>query len=708
MTSYVGYQFGNYKLTTSLGAGTFGDVYLGEHIYDKTLAAIKVLKTRLTDPKDLKEFINEARSFRFRHPHIVQLLDFGIANADMPFLVMDYAPGGSLSQRHPHGEQLLLDVIVNYVKQIASALQYAHDQHVIHRDVKPENMLLGKEKAILISDFGIAVVVHSTRSGTGQNIAGTPFYMAPEQFRGRAEPASDQYALGILVYEWICGVRPFTADAPFPEERFLQLGYQHNHVPPPLLSQKISFLPTTVEHVILKALAKEPKERFSRIEEFAQALADAWHASNEKTKQPQSTILPTASSLDTLVVMPISPQEQTRKRDMVSKLADIAQGLRRQGRMEKALEAYKQMLKLEPTSLEALNGKGLLLFQLGKHQEGLDLLDEALKLVPDDTFTLENKANLLIQSGKDREGVVIFDALVKNALNALAPWIAARKAKALIQRADTLRQMNLNEDAIKLYDEVLLINREYSLGLEKANSDNQLEESYRHPYEARAKALYDIGNYEETVKSCDEILRLSALAKRKPTGARVRPNHGARRLDEPEPMPLDNTHLLKAQALTQLGRFEEALASYRQLSWPSSGSERQPIAWLLEKLGKYSEAIEEYEQAYRESPQDKDLLMRKGNCLLMLGSSDRNKYKDALNVFDIIIGLDPTNWNVWRSKGVAFERLAEYESALSSYDRAIQFSPPNRGLLKRKAEVLTHLAKFEEALDIYKAIQDFP
>ena len=147
---------------------------------------------------------NEARSFRLRHPHIVQLLDFGIANADIPFLVMDYAPGGSLNQRHLHGEQLSLDNIVDYVKQIASALQYAHDQHVIHRDVKPENMLFGKNNAILMSDFGIAVMVHGTRSGTGQNIAGTAFYMAPEQFRGRAEPASDQYALAVVVYEWLC------------------------------------------------------------------------------------------------------------------------------------------------------------------------------------------------------------------------------------------------------------------------------------------------------------------------------------------------------------------------------------------------------------------------------------------------------------------------------------------------------------------------
>src|SRR6516164_9422994 len=98
---------------------------------------------------------------------------------------------------------------VLYVKQIAEALQYAHDKKLIHRDIKPENMLLGESDNILLSDFGIAIKAHNTHSMIFQNEAGTIPYMAPEQIRGNARPASDQYALGIVVYEWFCGTYPF-------------------------------------------------------------------------------------------------------------------------------------------------------------------------------------------------------------------------------------------------------------------------------------------------------------------------------------------------------------------------------------------------------------------------------------------------------------------------------------------------------------------
>src|SRR5579863_2328095 len=137
-----GQQIGDYRLLRELGKGGFGDVYLGEHIRDHTQAAVKVLRAQLTRSKELKEFINEARTMRLKHPHIVSLLDFGIGDDDIPFLVMDYAPYGSLRDRHPKGSQLPLSTIIPYVTAIASALQYAHDHHLIHRDVKPENMLI--------------------------------------------------------------------------------------------------------------------------------------------------------------------------------------------------------------------------------------------------------------------------------------------------------------------------------------------------------------------------------------------------------------------------------------------------------------------------------------------------------------------------------------------------------------------------------------
>ncbi|HLJ32120.1 MAG TPA: serine/threonine-protein kinase, partial [Ktedonobacteraceae bacterium] len=145
MANRVGQQFGHYQLTRLLGKGGFAEVYLGRHIYLGSEAAIKVILNESTD-KEL--FLTEGRTLvRLIHPHIVRLLDFGIEN-NIPYFVMDYAPNGSLREKHPHGTRLPLATIVTYVNQASEALQYAHNQKSIHRDVKPENMLLNHNNEI--------------------------------------------------------------------------------------------------------------------------------------------------------------------------------------------------------------------------------------------------------------------------------------------------------------------------------------------------------------------------------------------------------------------------------------------------------------------------------------------------------------------------------------------------------------------------------
>ncbi len=267
MADRVGQQLGNYHLIRFLGRGNFADIYLGEHIHLNTQAAIKVLHGQLAN-NDVEAFLTEARTIaHLRHPHIVQVLDFGVEDTT-PFLVMEYAPGGNLRQRHPKGSQLPLDTIVSYVKQMADALQYAHQEKLVHRDIKPENMLLGRNLEVLLSDFGIAVVIQSVRSQHAQDAAGTIAYMAPEQIQANATSASDQYALGVVVYEWLSGDRPF--HGLFPE-----IAIKHTLVPPPPLHEKMPTVPVEVEQVVLKALAKDPQQRFPSIQAFALALEEA-------------------------------------------------------------------------------------------------------------------------------------------------------------------------------------------------------------------------------------------------------------------------------------------------------------------------------------------------------------------------------------------------------------------------------------------------
>src|SRR6266566_3730172 len=241
MAERVGQQLGNYTLIRRLGEGGFAEVYLGEHIHLGTQAAIKILHTQLsTDNVD--EFRTEARTIaRLVHPNIVRVLEFGIEDKT-PFLVMDYASNGTLRQRHPKGTILPLPTVVTYAKQVADALQYAHDEKLIHRDVKPENMLVGRRGEILLSDFGIALVAQSSRYQSTQEMAGTMAYMAPEQIQGKPCPASDQYSLGIVVYEWISGDRPFHGS-------LTELVGQHLTVPPPPLREKVPIITPIIENV---------------------------------------------------------------------------------------------------------------------------------------------------------------------------------------------------------------------------------------------------------------------------------------------------------------------------------------------------------------------------------------------------------------------------------------------------------------------------
>ena len=264
MTDLVGQQLGHYHLVRLLGHGGFASVYLGEHIHLGTSAAIKVLDTRLASD-EIEQFRNEARMIaRLEHPHIVRVLDFGVEEA-APFLVLSYAPNGTLRQRHPRGTRLPLTTILLYVKQVASALDYAHEEKLIHRDVKPQNMLLGRNNEVLLSDFGLAVIANSSSQEGPRDVSGTIAYMAPEQARGKPRPASDQYSLGIVVYEWLCGKRPF-------EGSYEEVAVQHVLSPPPSLHEIDPAISTALEEVVMKALAKDAHQRYEHVRDFADAL----------------------------------------------------------------------------------------------------------------------------------------------------------------------------------------------------------------------------------------------------------------------------------------------------------------------------------------------------------------------------------------------------------------------------------------------------
>jgi serine/threonine protein kinase len=269
MTDHVGRRFGDYHLIRSLGKGSFAKVYLGTHTTLGKQVAVKVLHACLAN-EEVESFRDEARAIAsLKHPNIVRVLDFGIEDT-APYIVMEYFPNGSLSQRLPSGTAMPLATVVSYVQQIAAALQFAHDRKLVHCDLKPENILVESDSNLLLSDFGIAVITQSRgRTGNSQlDEVGTPSYMAPEQFQGNPCYASDQYSLALITYEWLCGT-------PLVRESHRAMSAQDLPAYSFSLNKGDHTIAPVLEEVVRKGLARDPQQRFPSISAFAQALERA-------------------------------------------------------------------------------------------------------------------------------------------------------------------------------------------------------------------------------------------------------------------------------------------------------------------------------------------------------------------------------------------------------------------------------------------------
>lgn len=280
-------QNGRYQRLRLLGTGGMGEVYLMNDTRVNRQVAIKVIRSE-GDPypgsdaaKDAARlFQREARAIAtLEHPNILPLYDFGEESYDgttMTFMVMPFCAEGSLAgwvQQRASDAKLSPQDIAYVVEQAAEALQYAHDHHVIHLDVKPPNFLLRSNRknpnrpTLLLADFGIARN-SATAASSSRTIRGTPTSMAPEQWSSMPVAATDQYALAVMAYEMLAGRPPFVGSME-------QLMYQHFSVAPPPPSTYNTRLPKSVDAVLLRALAKKPEERFPSIVAFASALEQA-------------------------------------------------------------------------------------------------------------------------------------------------------------------------------------------------------------------------------------------------------------------------------------------------------------------------------------------------------------------------------------------------------------------------------------------------
>lgn len=281
MTEWIGKMLGKVRIDSLLARGGIAEVYLGEHVALQREVAVKILRNQYEDDSQLLErFEREARVVaKLRHSNIVQVFDFDTVEG-RPYLVMEYVPGISLSRYlhilHGRNGRLELPIVNRIITQVAYALQYAHESGVVHRDVKPGNILLtsrsekvsaGKPLPAdfqpILTDFGLVRFLNSSRQTTMGVIAGTPAYMSPEQARGETtDERTDIYSLGIVLYELLTGHVPFDG-----ETTMSIILKQVNEPPPP-----VPGLDPALQNVLDHALAKKPEDRYKSIEQFAAAF----------------------------------------------------------------------------------------------------------------------------------------------------------------------------------------------------------------------------------------------------------------------------------------------------------------------------------------------------------------------------------------------------------------------------------------------------
>ena len=252
----TGKKLGRYKILKLIGSGGFGTVYLA---FDTWLAQDVAIKVPHRQEEDLSKLVKEARLQAFlRHPNIASLLTVE-KKEGIFFLVMEYVDGTDLATLIKKKKRLDVNIALDYLIQILEGVSYAHSKNVLHRDLRSSNILISKQGVVKITDFGTSRFMEKTFASTR---IGSPPYMAPEQFEGRATFASDVYSIGCIAYEMLTGRVPIYDKDP----RVIYARAKEGKIDPP--RRYVSSIPVDIEEMVMKALMKNPADRYSSAQEF--------------------------------------------------------------------------------------------------------------------------------------------------------------------------------------------------------------------------------------------------------------------------------------------------------------------------------------------------------------------------------------------------------------------------------------------------------
>ena len=714
-----------YRVERAIGSGGMATVYLADDLKHRRQVAIKVLKPELAAAVGAERFLREIQiAAKLNFPHIVALFDTGEADG-LVFYVMPYIAGESLGDRLRREKQLPIEDAIAIARQVAAALSYAADLGIVHRDIKPDNILLINETA-MVTDFGIARVIAESETqrltATGGTV-GTPAYMSPEQAAGERalDARSDVYALACVVYESLAGQPPYTGPTA------LSIIAQHISSPVPQVRQIRKLVPDQVDRALNRALAKLPADRFATAHDFAMALtrADdppqldptstpARRAKPNRTARRAVSAVLAAGVLLALLVTSDRVGVRNRIIGIAGQTAAVDDGRRSVAVLpfqnvgapdeEYFSDGLTEELIVALSQLRSLRVAARTSAFAFKQQTG-DVREIARTL---------RVATVLLGSVRKTENRVRVTAQLVDATNGLDIWsetyearnlsdifdiqadMALRIARALeanLSASDRVRLRRKPTESVEAY--TLYLKGRYFWGrrgehlttaIEYFNRAIAVDSQYARAYAGLAATFGPMGiqGYIQAQAGRDSM-RTAAL----------------------RAVELDDS---LAEGHAALG------ACHHVYEWNWAAAEREyqravqlepnfPTAhlwygYLLETLGRFDEAIAERQRARDLDPLAPSAYTGLGNALLLRGRVD-----SAQAVYREGIRIDPEYWQAHEGLGVLLESAGQLEAARESFQRAVNFAGRTQRPKANLARVLALAKRTPEAAQLLKELR---
>jgi len=689
---HTGADFGpRYHVQSLLGSGGMGKVYKArDRELDRTVA-IKVLRPDLmTDPMAMQRFKHELLlASSISHPNILRIHDLGEYNG-VKFISMAYVDGGDLTQLMRKEGRLPLERVLNIMRQLAAALAAAHGVNVVHRDLKPQNILLGSEDHIYVTDFGIAKTLESDRTSVTRTgaVLGTPLYMSPEQVEGKpVDHRSDLYTYGLIFYEMLTGVLPFTGDTTF------QLMYQRVHQLPKRPETVIPDLPPYLSRICLKCLEKEPPNRYQSATEILSDLELKHAPTHTRTVQITLPVIDKKISLisaSAAVLLLAGLFAIPQVRDFVFRLkpAGSTSGIPslKQGKFVAVLPMriigdQNSLSYVADGMTEALSAK---LFQL--HDMHTASASEVQKVRP---------SNSLAEAARQLGANLVVSGTIQGSGDKLR-ITASLDDVSSGHRVWTQEFSGVQQDLLTLEDQI------YGGVVEALALKPTSEESARatpHPTENfEAYDLYLRGR--SSIRGQQDVKNIQAAIGYYEDALKKDPDF----------------------ALAYAGVAEASLVMYHEKKDGFWSQKALAAAQQAERLndnlpevhfslgnvytasGKGAEAVSELKRALQLAPNSDDGYRGLGKAYLTMGQKDL-----GLQAYQKAIELNPYYWVNYNYAGQAYSGLGEYDRALAAFQKIIELEPENAFGYLNTGAIYFQQGKYDQCIPFYqKALQIQP